>query len=78
MIFLINYDRQRGLLVKLQSFKDAERTFAEEARLELDLANNRRAIANEVVILEAADEAALRKTHRRYFENLEELAKSAG
>jgi hypothetical protein len=30
-------------------------------------------IDNEVVLLEAGSEEALRRTHRRYFENLTEL-----
>jgi hypothetical protein len=72
MIFPIEYDRSRGLIVHLRSFDQAKH--AEEARLELELALGRKKIEREVVLLEAASEAALRKTHRRYFEKLEELA----
>jgi hypothetical protein len=42
--------------------------------LELEL--NRIGTVHEVVILEAATEEALRRTHRRYFENLSELVNS--
>jgi hypothetical protein len=77
MIFLIQYDRSAGKLVDLRSFEDVERAKAAEERLALELELNRKTISHEIVLLEAADEAALRKTHRRYFERLEELAKTA-
>ena len=73
MIFLIEYDRGRGRLVTIKSFKDSDRDMAEEARLILELQLNQNDIDNEVVLLEAATEEALRKTHRRYFEDLAEL-----
>jgi hypothetical protein len=74
MIFLMHYDRARGRIVELRRFDEAERTVAEDARLELELALGRERIEREVVLLEAASEGALRKTHRRYFENLEQLS----
>lgn len=76
MIFLIEYDRARGELT-LKSFDAAERSRAENARLELELDLNQRGIDREVVLLEAESEVALRRTHRRYFENLSELVESA-
>jgi hypothetical protein len=76
MLFLIEYDRNRGRIVKLDVFEDSERQKAEDSRLEIELALNRRGIEREVVLLEAATEEALRRTHRRYFENLNELVKS--
>lgn len=77
MIFLIQYDRAEGHLVELRTFDQDERVSAEEARLKLELALNRKGIEREVVLLEAASERALRKTHRRYFEKLEELTSPA-
>ena len=77
MIFLIEYDRDRGELVTFRSFDDVERKNAEAARLELELDLNRRGVEHEVVILEAASENAVRRTHRRYFETLEELLKAS-
>lgn len=74
MIFLIEYNRSEGCLVNLRTFDDSERRSAEEARLDLELSLNRRGIEHEVVLLEARSEDALRRTHRRYFENLAELA----
>lgn len=76
MIFLIEYDRTRGEIVTFRAFDDAERQTAEDARLELELDLNRLGTEREVVILEAATEEALRRTHRRYFENLSELVNS--
>jgi hypothetical protein len=73
MIFLIEYDRNRGEIVTFKSFDDPERQTAEDARLELELELGRLGTEREVVILEAATGEALRRTHRRYFENLSEL-----
>jgi hypothetical protein len=77
VLFLIEYDRNRGRIIKLEVFEDSERQRAEDSRLEIELALNRRGIEREVVLLEAATEEALRRTHRRYFEDLDELVKSA-
>jgi hypothetical protein len=74
MLFLIEYERSRGRVVAIREFDELQREDAEIARLELELELNRRGEEREVVLLEAADEAALRRTHRRYFEDLLELA----
>lgn len=76
MIFLIEYDRARGEIITFESFDDSERQNADDARLKLELELNRLGTEREVVILEAATEEALRRTHRRYFENLSELVNS--
>jgi len=70
MIFLIEYDRTQGRIVKSRQFEDLQRGEAEDARLQTELELNRGKIDHEVVLLEAASEAAMRKTHRRYFEDL--------
>jgi hypothetical protein len=72
MVFLIEYDRERGRLVSIRSF--ANSNGAEESRLQLELELNLKGVRNEVVLLEAATEEALRRTHRRYFEDLTELS----
>ncbi|MBB4845254.1 hypothetical protein HNP55_003801 [Paucibacter oligotrophus] len=74
MIFLLEYDRHRGVLASIKSYADVEREAAEMARLNLELDLNRRALMHEVVLLEAADEQALRLTHGRYFESLQQIA----
>jgi hypothetical protein len=74
MLFLIEYDRPIGKIISLITFEDLERQHAEDSRLVLELALNRSGIEREVVLLQAKDEAALRRTHRRYFEDITELA----
>lgn len=73
MLFLIEYDRSQGKLITITKFDDSERVEAEQARLGLEIDLNRKKIDREVVLLEAQDENALRRTHRRYFEDLAEL-----
>lgn len=73
MFFLIEYDRQKGELIRLDKFNDADRSAAEESRLTLEIDLNRQRIDHEVVLPQAEDENALRRTHRRYFEDLAEL-----
>jgi len=76
VIFLIEYDRSKGQMVRSQAFEDAQRHEADALRLQLELELNRQKIEHEVVLLEAASEDALRQTHRRYFENLREMLES--
>ena len=73
-IFLIEYDRSRGELVTLRKFE--RRDDADEERLRLEISLNRQGLKREVVILDASSEQALRATHRRYFEQLSNLASS--
>jgi hypothetical protein len=75
MLFLIEYDRKRGAIVSLRTFTESETKDAGNARLELELELNRREQEREVVILDAASEEAVRRTHRRYFEDLSNLMK---
>jgi hypothetical protein len=75
-IFLIEYDRKSGQLMTLRTFDDSERERADDTRLELELRLNRERLKHEVVLLEASSEDALRTTHRRYFEELADLATS--
>lgn len=77
MIFLIEYNRPQGRIVTFQRFKDSKRLKAQNARLALELELNRRGIDHEVVLLEAASEGAVRRTHRRYFEDLRQILGSA-
>ena len=77
MLFLIEYDRESGKIVTFRSFDDSEREEAEHSSLEKELELNRRGVEHEVVILEAPTEAAVRRTHRRYFESLRELVETS-
>lgn len=74
MIFLIEYNRGRGEIVTFKTFDDADRNEAVKIRLEMEINLNRAGIEHEVVLLDAVSEEALRRTHRRYFENIEQLA----
>ncbi|MFN2454077.1 MAG: hypothetical protein ABR577_07630 [Pyrinomonadaceae bacterium] len=75
MLFLIEYNRKIGQIVTFKTFDGSERRKAEDSRLQMELELNRLAVEHEVVLLEAATEEALRRTHQRYFENLSELVK---
>ena len=75
MLFLIEYDRNQGEVITIQEFDNSEN--AQNARLEMELKLHRLGISHEIVVLEAATEEALRRTHRRYFENLGELMKAS-
>ena len=72
MIFLIEYNRQKELIVKFEKFRNADRTKAENRRFEIELDLNRRKINHEVVLLEAGTESGLKRTHKRYFQSLRE------
>lgn len=76
MLFLIEYDRSRGQIITFRKFGDSDHQNAADVRLEMELALNRIGIEREVVLLDAASEKALRRTHRRYFEDLSELVNS--
>lgn len=73
MIFLLEYDRPRGELVSMRSFPDIDRRLAADIRLARELGLHREGIQREVVLLQAASEDVLRKTHRHYFEDLATL-----
>jgi len=77
MLFLIEYDRKSGHIINKLIFDEFERQNAETSRLEMELNLNQTGIEHEVVLLEASTEAALQQTHRRYFEDIETLAKSS-
>lgn len=75
MLFLVEYDRSKGTIVSKRKFDDSESRAAEDARLNLELELSRKGVDHEVVLLEAPDEEALRRTHGRYFKDLATLAR---
>ena len=77
MIYLIQYERKVGELVRVDEFPVGSMQAAEEARLSVELDLLRQHISHEVVLLEASSEEELRKTHRRYFERLDQLLSEA-
>ena len=76
MIFLLEYDRKRGALRDLKAFPAVERVQAQRERLIRELALHRSPGSCEVVLLEAADEETLRRTHKRYFNTPRQLVES--
>jgi len=75
MLFLIEYARTAGKIVSFKEYKDPERETAQSDRLALELRLRQRGEEHEVVLLEAASEQALRRTHARYFEELSDLVR---
>ena len=73
MIYLIQYHREPGRLLSFEAFPASDRQGAEEARLRMETRNLMLKKSYEVVLIEAKNEGELRKTHRRYFETLEQL-----
>ena len=73
MIFLIRYNPVIGCVI-VRGFEDEQRQQATAARLDLEIELAESGHNEEVVILEAEDEAALRRTHRRYFASIAGLA----
>lgn len=78
MLFLIEYDRLRGEIVNMSTHQDDERALVDVARLQMELWLRQGRGKREVVVLEAASEQALRKTHARYFKSAHALVPSAG
>ena len=77
MIFLIEYDRPSGQILTKRVFQGSERLQAENSRLKIELELNRSGVDHEVILLEAASEDDLRRTHRRYFEDTRQILRSA-
>lgn len=78
MIFLIEYNRPEGRIVTFKVFDDSDRSRAENSRLEIELNLKRQNTDHEVILLQASNEEALRRTHRRYFETARSIAASTG
>lgn len=68
-LFLLQFNRDSRQL-EIEKFEDAKSALDRLTEAEL---NARQDLALEVVLLTAADEADLRRTHARYFETFEEL-----
>jgi hypothetical protein len=68
----------RSQIVTSRNFDGSQRREAEDLRLDIELELYRKGIEHEVVLLKAANEDAVRRTHRRYFESLTEILRSSG
>ena len=76
MIYLIEYNRPEGRIITFKVFADSERSEAEKLRFEIELELNRERIDHEIVLLQAESEAAIRRTHGRYFYDTRQLLES--
>ena len=74
MIFLIDYDRRKGSLVSIDRFNEGKRTEAADQRLRRELELRHQGLDREVILLDAPNEEALRRTHQRYFASAREIA----
>ena len=73
MIFLIEFNRSAGKIVRFQTFAESDKREAEQIRFGIELDLNRKGIKHDVILLDAESEEGLRRTHRRYFENFKQL-----
>jgi hypothetical protein len=71
--FLVVYDQHAGELLELTRYEAAERDDALSARFAREVVERDRSYI-EVVLLGAASEDALRRTHARYFQTAAEIA----
>lgn len=70
--FLIVFDRRAGQILRLEEMTSAQEALRERFAVER---KHRGETDLEVVVLGADSEAALRRTHARYFENLASLVR---
>lgn len=68
MVFLIEYARSEGRIVTMREYGEDERLTAEDERLNLELRRSSEGIEREIVLLDAVNLDALKRTHSRYFE----------
>ena len=73
MIFLIQFDRSAHRIVVFECFDDTRHTESVKRRLELEISAANANLDHEVVLLEAENEKQIRRTHRRYFEDVVRL-----
>ncbi|MDP9796159.1 hypothetical protein J2S43_004671 [Catenuloplanes nepalensis] len=69
--FLLVFDRQQGSILQKTEFADSASALNARFSAEVTYGGNSDI---EVVVLGAASETALRRTHSRYFKNVSEMA----
>jgi hypothetical protein len=73
VIFLLEYDRRAAKRVFYEVYDNDSRAVAQGARLEREIAVLKAGVDHEVVLLDAPDEASLKRTHARYFDTSDEM-----
>lgn len=71
--FLVVFDRAEGRLLRLDEYMDREAALKERFASER---LHRQAPTVEVVVLTAASEDALRRSHSRYFQDVQQIARN--
>jgi hypothetical protein len=75
MIFVISFDRNRGVLLQFKKYTEDQIESAKSdynSQLQAAMFDQNEDI--EVNLFEASDETMLRKTHARYFQSLQQTA----
>jgi hypothetical protein len=73
MIIVVSYDRKKGRVLRLERFSNDQRERAQTLRLELERGPGKENHEIEVVLLEAASEEALQRTHAKYFKTFHDI-----
>jgi hypothetical protein len=73
--FLLRYDRRRGILESMERFTDSAEATSRRFEMELVYLGQP---SIEVVVLSAASEDDLRRTHSRFFRSLQQLTDQLG
>lgn len=76
-IYLIEYARSSGETIFVTGLEGFKRSDAENERQQRELELRRAGSDHEIVLLEAANDRALKHTHGRYFADLKEIARAA-
>ena len=77
MLFLLEYDREKGRVIHISRFADSDSSTADGARLAREIEMNRLGVKHEIVLLDAASDDDLKRTHRRYFAGIAELTSAS-
>lgn len=74
--FMLKYRKSKGLLESIREVDAANLNAARRERLELEFESLQRGGDLEIVLLTAASEETLRKTHSRYFKTTAQLGEA--
>jgi hypothetical protein len=76
-LFLIVYDRDRASLSEMKEYDSSQRDAAEKDRFERELRLSNEGARYEIVLIETTDQRTLKKTHRRYFRSVRDIANTS-
>lgn len=78
MVFLVEYDRRGGYLLRCDEFADSDLDKAKSSALKLEIELNRQGKLqhHEVNVFKAHNKQAFQRTHSRYFVKLNDMVTS--